>query len=24
LGHLQFRIEAESIKFPVRHGGVMV
>jgi hypothetical protein len=24
LGHLEFRLEAESIKFPVGHGGVAV
>jgi hypothetical protein len=24
LGHLQLRLEAESVKFPVGHGGVMV
>jgi hypothetical protein len=24
LGYLQFRLEAESIKFPVGHGGVVV
>jgi hypothetical protein len=24
LGHLKFRLEAESVKFPVGHGGVVV
>jgi hypothetical protein len=24
LGHLELRLEAESIKFPVGHGGVVV
>jgi hypothetical protein len=24
LGHLEFRLEAEGVKFPVGHGGVVV
>jgi hypothetical protein len=24
LGHLEFRLEAERVKFPVGHGGVAV